>query len=371
MASRNQHPVVSYQPLRLLFQLSYLFTIIPRLPYYIAVALIPLWRPHPTWTPKQAFMTRLTYPILDIISRVGITETLTLQAGKEGERFQVVKPSILDVYKGPLANKTTKPATIGGTWFPTVPGADIISKTVVLYLHGGAFVQGDGRDAQCGSIAEKLLRKGGANAVFSVQYRLSGYNGLNPFPAALQDALSSYLYLLNDLHVPASQIVLAGDSAGGNLATAFLRYLHEFGNGIKVPPPKCAVLLSSWVAPYEYQTTGNPHRGTDFIPSSYPKWGAHAYGDGLPNAASDPYITPLGNPFRTPVPIFSNAGAAELFYERIVRWGDEMRGIEGNVVETNLEPAAVHDTFFVADALGFEKSAWDVAAKIGEFVRKF
>lgn len=371
MASQNRYPLVSYQPLRLLFQLSYILTVLPRLPYYIAVALIPSWRPHSTWSAKQAFMTRLIYPILDVTSRVGITETLTLKNGKEGERFQVVKPSVLNVYQGPLASKTIKPATIGGTWFPAAPNNDITSKTVVLYLHGGAFIQGDGRDAQCGPIAEKLLKKGGADAVFSVQYRLSGYKGLNPFPAALQDALSSYLYLLNDLHIPASQVVLAGDSAGANLATAFLRYFHEFGDAINTPPPKCAVLLSTWCAPYEYDTTGNPHRGTDFIPSSYPRWGAHTYGDGVPNAASDPYITPLGNPFPTPVPIFSNAGAAELFYERIVQWGDEMCGIEGNVVETNTEPAAVHDTFFVADALGFEKSAWEVATKIGEFVRKF
>lgn len=370
MASQK-HPLVSYQPLRLAFQLGYILTVIPRLPYYIAVALVPSWRPHPTWSAKQAFMTRLIFPILDLTSLVGITETLTLKEGKEGKRFQTVKPSTLDVYKGPLASETTKPATIGGTWFPTVPDADITSKTVVLYLHGGAFIQGDGRDAQFGSIADKLLKKGGADAVFNLQYRLSGYNGLNPFPAALQDTLSSYLYLLNDLHVPASHIVVSGDSAGGNLATAFLRYLHEFGAEINVPPPKCAVLLSSWVAPYEYETAGNPHRGTDFIPTSYPRWGALTYGDGVPNAASDPYITPLGNPFPTPVPIFSNAGSAEMFYERILRWGDEMSAIEGNVVETNTEPAAVHDTFFVGDVLGFEKTAWEVAAKIGEFVRRF
>ncbi|RYP19386.1 hypothetical protein DL765_003359 [Monosporascus sp. GIB2] len=371
MASRDRHPLLSYQPLKLLFQLSYIVIVIPRLPYYIAVALIPSWRPHPTWSAKQTFMTRVAYPLLDATSRIGITETLTLENGKEGERFQTIAPSTSDVYKGPLASKTTKPATIGGTWFPRAPGADVTSKTVVLYLHGGAFIQGDGRDAQCGSIAKKLLEKGGADAVFSLQYRLSGYGAVNPFPAALQDALSSYLFLLNELHVPARQIVLAGDSAGANLATALLRYLHEFGAAISAPAPRCAVLLSPWVAPFEYHTAGNPHRGTDFIPSSYPAWGAHAYAGSWPDAASDPYITPLGNPFPTPVPIFVNAGSAELFFERITRWADEMRGVDGNVVELHHEQAAVHDTFLVCELLGFEESAWDVAAKIGEFVRKF
>jgi acetyl esterase/lipase len=177
MASGNRHPLVSYQPLRLLFQLSYVVTIIPRLPYYILVALIPSLRPNPAWSAKQTFMTRLAYPVLDLTSRVGVTETLTLEKGKEGERFQIVAPSASKVYKGPLASKAIKPATIGGTWFPHAHGADETAKIVFLYFHGGAFIQGNGRDAKCGSIANRLLAKGGADAVFSVQYRLSGYGG--------------------------------------------------------------------------------------------------------------------------------------------------------------------------------------------------
>ncbi|KAI0459324.1 alpha/beta hydrolase fold-3 domain-containing protein [Xylaria acuta] len=369
MASSDKFPLVSYQPFRLLFQLSYAATIIFRLPYYSLRALVPSLRPHPTWSAKQTFMTRLAYTLLDLTSRVGITETLTLEQGKEGPRFQTVKPSTLDVYKGPLA-KVTKPATIGGTWHPQVPGADITSKTVFLYFHGGAFIEGDGRDASCGPIAKRLIEKGGADAVFSVQYRLSGHGGLNPFPAALQDALSSYLFLLNDLRIPASQIVIAGDSAGGNLGMALLLYLRNFGAATSIPSPKCAVLVSPWLAPFHYHMSDNPHRGTDFVPTSYPYWGANSYAGSWPGAESDPYITQLGNPFPTPVPIFASAGTEELFYERIVKWADEMRGIDGNVVELYHEEGAVHDTFLSAALLGFEESAGKVAAQIGEFVGK-
>ncbi|CAJ2511497.1 Uu.00g071220.m01.CDS01 [Anthostomella pinea] len=377
MASRGRHPLLSYQPFRFLFQLSYVAIVVARLPYYVAVALLPALRPNPTWSAKQTFMTRLVSPVLDATSRIGITETLTLEAGKEGARFQTVPPSTLDAYRGPAAHKTVKPATIGGTWFPEAPAGDGVGdKTVFLYFHGGAFVQGDGRDATCKSVAAKLLEKGGADVVFSVQYRLSGHgNANNPFPAALQDAISSYLFLVNGLGIPARQIVVAGDSSGGNLATALLRYLHEFEVAIGVSgrgQPKCAVLLSSWVAPFEYDMKDNPHCGTDFIPSSYPAWGAHRYAGHLPpaDAASNPYITPLGNPFPTPVPI-AHAGTAELFCERITRWADEMRGVEGNVVELCYEEGAVHDTFLVGELLGFERSAWEVAAKIGEFVGRF
>lgn len=269
MTTRNHHPLVSYQPLRLVFQLSYAALIVLRLPYYAIISFIPPLRPIRAWTVKQTFMTRLLYPLLDATSRVGITETLTLEPGKEGDRFQTVAVPSSSLFKGPLAPETIKPQEVGGTWFPSPPGTDIASKNVVLYFHGGAFIQGDGRTVQCGSIAEKFLDTGAADAVFSLQYRLSGYGNANPFPAALQDALTSYVFLLNTLQIPSSQIIFAGDSAGGNLVAALLRYLHEHGSAINTPTPKCAVLLSPWVEPFYYDPRDNPHRKTDFTPGSF------------------------------------------------------------------------------------------------------
>lgn len=371
MTTRHRHPLVSYQPLKFLFQISYASLVFLRLPYYVTLSLIPSFRPNKKWNAKQTFMTRIFYPLLDSIARIGITETLTLDPGKEGRRFQMVPVSTSDAYRGPLESETVKPAKIGGTWFPDVPGADVTSKTVVLYFHGGAFVQGDGRTATCGSIAKYFLEKGSADVVFSLQYRLSGHGGLNPFPAALQDALSSYLFLLNTLHIPPHQIIFAGDSAGATLATSLLRYLHEFGSVINTPTPRCAVLLSPWVEPFLYDVSDNPHRGTDFIPVTFGLWGAHAYAGDRSSPRTDPYVTSLGNPFPTPVPLFVNAGTAELSFERITQWVEEMRGVEGNVVELHNEEDAVHDTFVAGDLLGFEESAWDVAAKVAEFVHKF
>ncbi|KAI0872281.1 alpha/beta hydrolase fold-3 domain-containing protein [Hypoxylon argillaceum] len=348
MANGSKFPLASYQPLRVVFQLMYAAAIVVQLPYYTVKAIVPALRPHPRWSAKQTFMTHIAYRLLDLTSRIGITDALTLEPGKEGNRFQVVKPAKPDFYTGLLASETTKPAIIGGTWSPGVPKGDIASKTIFLYFHGGAFIQGDGRDATCGAIAKKLLEKGGADAVFS-----------NPFPAALQDALSSYLYLLNDLHIPAKQIVVAGDSSGGNLTMALLLYIRNFGAATHVPDPKCAVVLSPWVAPFYYDIADNPNKRTDFIPATYPYWGANAYAGNWPNARSDPYITQLGNPFRT------------LFYERILKWAEQMSRVEGNVIEVNHEDAGVHDTFLSSELLGFEKTAWEVAAKVGDFVRKY
>ena len=66
-----------------------------------------------------------------------------------------------------------------------------------------------------------------------------------------------------------------------------------------------------------------------------------------------------------------NAGSAELFFERITQWATEMRGVKSNVVELHTEDNAVHDTFFVGELMGFEESAWDVAAKVAEFLQKY
>ncbi|KAI1316816.1 alpha/beta hydrolase fold-3 domain-containing protein [Xylariaceae sp. FL0255] len=370
MSSSKGFPLVSYQPFRLLYQVLYISTIILRVPYITGVALVPHWRPHAGWSAKQTFMTRLLYRILHLASRIGITDTLTLKPGSEGERFQVVKPSSSDVYLGPLASTTVKPATIGGTWYPRVPKTG--GKTIFLYFHGGAFVQGDGRDASCGPLAKKLLEKGGASAVFAVQYRLSGYGGQNPYPAALQDALSSYLYLLNVLHIPADHIAIAGDSAGGNLAMALLLYLRNFGakSRVPIPTPKSAVLISPWVAPFDYNRRPRPYADSDFVPKSYAAWGAHTYAGDWPNAPADPYITQLGNPFSIKVPIFVSIGTAEILYESVLEWTEQMRATEGNVVEVYHEEGAAHDTFLVSELCGFEKSAWEVAKRIGAFVEE-
>ena len=174
MATSNKPPAVAHQPLKLLFQLAYFTTIIARLPIWLTVAFVGSLRPHPKWTAKQTLMTNVAYAFTDLKSRIGTPLKLSLQQGKEGKRFQVVEPSKSEAYRGPLISDTVKPVPVGGTWFPRAPDKDIASKVVVLYFHGGAFVEGDGRDAYCGFPGKTMVERGGVDAVFSLQYRLSG-----------------------------------------------------------------------------------------------------------------------------------------------------------------------------------------------------
>ena len=66
------------------------------------------------------------------------------------------------------------------------------------------------------------------------------------FPGPLHDVVSAYLRLVEDLHVPAENVVLAGDSAGGGLCLALMLYLRDNG----YPLPGGAILFSPWVGEY-------------------------------------------------------------------------------------------------------------------------
>ncbi|PWY92395.1 hypothetical protein BO70DRAFT_376080 [Aspergillus heteromorphus CBS 117.55] len=98
-------------------------------------------------------------------------------------------------------------------------------ETVILYFHGGIYFLCDPCTHR--PVVTQLSKRTGAR-VLSVRYRLAPQN---PFPAALVDALVAYLSLIypppGSLHdpVPPSKIVLAGDSAGGNLCIVLLQTL--------------------------------------------------------------------------------------------------------------------------------------------------
>lgn len=384
MTKNHPSPVYARQPLRLFYQLYGGLLILIRLPLWTIQAAIPSCRPNPQWSFKQVLMARLTRAIVDLYSKVGITETHTLEAGKEGERFHTIEPFSADQYQGPLISPDdVKPGTVGGTWFPTKPDTDKLqngSGTVFLQIHGGAFVLGDGRTSYSGFMATTLLETVGGDAVFVPQYRLSGYGAdkpTNPFPAALQDVLTSYLYLTRTLRIAPHRIILCGDSAGGNLVIALLRYLEAHGEqiGLVRPWAASAILIAPWVDPLaslgpDSTYTTHKHWSTDYLPVSFLRWGAQVYADSveLPES-SMPYVKPLGAPFSTTVPMFVSLGELEILETDGSAWAKEMQAA-GCKVELSYEDHAVHDTMLMGGIIGWEESARAVGKSAGEFVRR-
>ena len=110
------------------------------------------------------------------------------------------------------------------------------SSRVVLYFHGGGYVLGSnlGYREFCGRLARA------ANArVCVINYRLAPEN---PFPAAVEDAVAAYQYLLGN-GFSAKQIAVAGDSAGGGLTLACLVSLRDQG----IELPSSGICFSPWI----------------------------------------------------------------------------------------------------------------------------
>ena len=108
--------------------------------------------------------------------------------------------------------------------------------SAVLYLHGGAYCVGS--PATHRAITSHLALASDAT-VFAIDYRMAPEH---PFPAASDDALTAYRWLLENGYAP-ERVFIAGDSAGGGLTLATALQIRDQG----LPAPGGLILLSPWV----------------------------------------------------------------------------------------------------------------------------
>jgi acetyl esterase/lipase len=114
----------------------------------------------------------------------------------------------------------------------TIPTAGVTdAKRVVLYSHGGGYSSGLAAWARRGTAR---LAVGLGCKVLAAEYRLSPQF---PFPAAHEDMLSVYRYLIGPGGFPPERIVCVGDSAGGALATSLAADARDLG----LPMPGCVI----------------------------------------------------------------------------------------------------------------------------------
>ncbi|KXJ85362.1 alpha/beta hydrolase fold-domain-containing protein [Microdochium bolleyi] len=124
-----------------------------------------------------------------------------------------------------------------GLWLSRAPGAT----HTIMYIHGGGFVSGSPCSAASYllQLAVELRARGVLVDILAVGYDLAPEH---PFPHALRQISSAYTYIL----ARGKPIVLAGDSAGGNLCLALLRHLSEPHPAI--PPVDCGIQAGVLVA---------------------------------------------------------------------------------------------------------------------------
>ena len=166
-------------------------------------------------------------------------------------------------YEAMLASPSVeagRPLAIGAMPAEWIAADDADPARAILFLHGGGYQIGSVRSHR--DLMNRLSRAAGA-VVLGIDYRLAPENR---FPAAVDDGLAAYRWLLDEGFAPGS-IAFAGDSAGGGLAVAVL--LKARAEGLALPA--AAALFSPWTdmeasgATYETRAAVDPLTQRDKI----------------------------------------------------------------------------------------------------------
>lgn len=168
--------------------------------------------------------------------------------------------------------------------FSRFTGAWSISKDerrqgVILYLHGGGYTCGNLEYATgCGS----LICAQTGTRVLCAAYRLAPED---PFPAAVEDALEAYEYLLGKGYDP-EHIVLCGESAGGGLCYSLCLKLRDLG----LPQPCGIISLSPWT---DLTASGESYEKNREIDPSMTEKMLDFYASCYCADRTDPLVSPL------------------------------------------------------------------------------
>jgi epsilon-lactone hydrolase len=178
---------------------------------------------------------------------------------------------------------------------------------VVLYVHGGGFVSCSPTTHRPITAALARLTR---RRVFAVDYRRAPEHR---FPAALDDVLASYRWLL-DSGIPATSVALDGDSAGGGLVLSLLQRARDEG----LPLPACAVCVSPWtdLAGAGRSRYGNAGRDPMFHPENTEEFASAYLGGASP---LDPRASPVYGDFAGLPPLLLQVGSTELLLDDAVR----------------------------------------------------
>jgi acetyl esterase/lipase len=202
---------------------------------------------------------------------------------------------------------------------------DATDDRVILYTHGGGFVTNTMHSHR--KVAAHLAKAAGCRALV-LDYRLAPEHA---FPAQLEDGVAAFQWLL-DQGISADHIATAGDSAGGNLATAIALKLREDGKAM----PAAVIGFSPW---YDLEAKGSSfesNAATDAfvqkaVVDNLADWFVGAGGSKQDPLANPGYADLAGLP-----PLFLTVGDAETLQSGVEEFADKAKNAG---VEVTLEVA--------------------------------
>ena len=226
------------------------------------------------------------------------------------------------------------------------------TKNVLFFLHGGGYILGNSNSHRDWAIAQSHAL--GNGDVYMLDYR---YAPAGRYPAALTDAVAAYRAILAS-GVPAERIILAGDSAGGNLATVLALYCRDH----ELPMPAVLVLYSPW------EDAGHlPTHDTNAVDDvvlgkrNVRMFAAVTQNEDYFRDANlkDPYVSPVYADLRGLPPTLIIGGAKEMFVDDMLLFAGHARQA-GVKVDLHLFPGMSHDWPLIFPELPEAKKTYEL-----------
>jgi monoterpene epsilon-lactone hydrolase len=242
---------------------------------------------------------------------------------------------------------------VPGEW---ITKEGVPTDTTIFYIHGGAWTVGSVNTHA--RLVSNICAASDARA-FSIDYRLAPEH---PYPAGSDDCLTAYKWLLEDQKVDPARLVIAGDSAGGNLTLVTLLRIRDGG----LPLPAAAVCLSPATDMTASGESYTSRREADPMLGGAPDGSrrvqeAYCPGEDLKN----PYISPLYGNLKGLPPLLIHVGDAEILLSDSVDFAQRAKE-SGVDVTLEVWDEMIHVFQFFAPMLPEGVEAINV---IGKFVK--
>jgi monoterpene epsilon-lactone hydrolase len=201
----------------------------------------------------------------------------------------------------------------------------------ILYFHGGAFCTCN--SATHRDLLFRLVEKTQAT-IFAVDYRRPPEY---PFPAPVDDCISAFLFILEKVG-DAKRIVLAGDSAGGNLVITTLLRISELG----LPPPAGGVLISPWVDLMDFSSPSwKNYSDIDYLDIDLAKLFAGCYQGTCGTYTMRDLSPTYSDALHTLPPLLIEVGGCEVLHDQIVAFSKKVEKA-GGIVTCNVREDMIH-----------------------------